>query len=487
MKSKLPFTSSILFKAILLHLLLFVGFFALNTQAYIGQHDSFIRFCAFYILSLILIVWFTRRISIGLNQISDQIHEFTDKKYTVRKQIPGNTEINRLYDKVVDLGEKSEHAQERLESSSTRLNGILTYMTDGVIATDRRGKIVLANAAALEYLNVKEKDILSRKIIDALDIEADYTFRDLLESEPEIIIDCENIMGEFTTLRINFALFRRQSGFISGVVAVLHDVTEQEKNERERRLFVSHVSHERRTPLTSIKSYLEALDDGVLQDPDIAPSFIKVSLNETDRMIRMILDLVTLSRMDSDTIILEKEVINLIAFLHYQLNRFDQIVGNSDANEKQFKIVRKIPLQPIWMEIDTDRLGQVIDNLMNNAIKYSPDGGNVTVSLEQTNTQVLLRITDEGMGIPKKDIPKIFDRFYRVDKARSRNQGGSGLGLAIVRDIVKMHDGFVWAKSDGETGTTFTVVLPYAPLETDNDDEASSWGSQTSEKSSLIS
>ncbi|MDN6436660.1 MAG: cell wall metabolism sensor histidine kinase VicK, partial [Lactococcus sp.] len=107
MKSKLPFTSSILFKAILLHLLLFVGFFALNTQAYIGQHDSFIRFCAFYILSLILIVWFTRRISIGLNQISDQIHEFTDKKYTVRKQIPGNTEINHLYDKVVDLGEKS--------------------------------------------------------------------------------------------------------------------------------------------------------------------------------------------------------------------------------------------------------------------------------------------------------------------------------------------------------------------------------------------
>ena len=360
-------------------------------------------------------------------------------------------------------------------------------MTDGVIATDRRGKIVLANAAALEYLNVKEKDILSRKIIDALDIEADYTFRDLLESEPEIIIDSENIMGEFTTLRINFALFRRQSGFISGVVAVLHDVTEQEKNERERRLFVSNVSHELRTPLTSIKSYLEALDDGVLQDPDIAPSFIKVSLNETDRMIRMILDLVTLSRMDSDTIILEKEVINLIAFLHYQLNRFDQIVGNSDANEKQFKIVRKIRLQPIWMEIYTDRLGQVIDNLMNNAIKYSPDGGNVTVSLEQTNTQVLLRITDEGMGIPKKDIPKIFDRFYRVDKARSRNQGGSGLGLAIVRDIVKMHDGFVWAKSDGETGTTFTVVLPYAPLETDNDDEASSWGSQASEKSSLIS
>ena len=112
---------------------------------------------------------------------------------------------------------------------------------------------------------------------------------------------------------------------------------------------------------------------------------------------------------------------------------------------------------------------------MNNAIKYSPAGGKITVSLEQTNTQVVLRITDEGLGIPKKDLPKIFDRFYRVDKARSREQGGTGLGLAIVRDIVKMHDGFVWAKSDGETGTTFTVVLPYAPLEAENDPEVDDW------------
>ena len=475
MKNKLPLSSSILFKAVMLHLLLFLSLFIFNTSAFLSQRDSLARFCAFYVISLCFVIFFTYRLSKGLNQISDQIDDFTEKNYTVRKQIRGNTEINRLYDKVVNLGEKIEHAQETLESSSTRLNGILTYMTDGVIATDRRGKIVLANTAALEYLNVKDQDILSRKITDVLGIDENYSFRDLLESEPEITIDCENNMGEFTTLWIKFALFRRQSGFISGVVAVLHDVTEQEKNERERRLFVSNVSHELRTPLTSIKSYLEALDEGALQDPDIAPSFIKVSLKETDRMIRMILDLVTLSRMDSDTIVLEKEVINLIAFLHYQLNRFDQIVGNTECNEKQFKIIRQIPLQPIWMEIDTDKLGQVIDNLMNNAIKYSPDGGKITVSLEQTTTQVLLRISDEGMGIPKKDLPKIFDRFYRVDKARSRNQGGSGLGLSIVRDIIKMHDGFVWAKSDGKTGTTFTVVLPYAPLETDNDDEGNSW------------
>lgn len=475
MKNKLPFTSTILFKAVILHLLLFSTLFLLNMDSFLSEENSFSKFGTIYVSSLILLLWFTTRITHGLKQISDQIDDFTDMNYTVRKQIPGHTEINQLYKKVVNLGEKTEHVQETLESSSTRLNGILTYMTDGVIATDRRGKIVLANTAALEYLNVTEKDILSRKIIDVLDIAGDYSFRDLLESEPEIILDSENAMGEFTTLRIKFALFRRDSGFISGVVAVLHDVTEQEKNERERRLFVSNVSHELRTPLTSVKSYLEALDEGAINDPAIAPGFIKVSLKETDRMIRMIRDLVTLSRMDSDTIVLEKEVINFIAFLHYQLNRFDQIVGNSDENKKQFKIVRKIPLQPIWMEIDTDKIGQVIDNLMNNAIKYSPEGGNITVSLEQTNTQILLRISDEGMGIPKKDLPKIFDRFYRVDKARSREQGGTGLGLAIVRDIVKMHDGFVWASSDGKTGTTFTVVLPYAPLSNDVDSDADDW------------
>ncbi|GFH40899.1 PAS domain-containing sensor histidine kinase [Lactococcus insecticola] len=450
--------------------------FTWNAEGFLSNHDSFTRLGIFYGISLILMVWFISRISVGLGQISDQIDDFTEKNYSVRKQIPGNTEINRLYEQVVNLGEKTEHAQETLESSSTRLNGILTYMTDGVIATDRRGKIVLANAAALEYLNVKEKDILSRKIVDALDISADYTFRDLLESEPEIMLDSENSVGEFTTLRIKFALFRRESGFISGVVAVLHDVTEQEKNERERRLFVSNVSHELRTPLTSVKSYLEALDEGAINDPDIAPGFIKVSLKETDRMIRMIRDLVSLSRMDSDTIALEKEVINVVAFLHFQLNRFDQIVGTSDEDQKTFKILRQIPLQPIWMEIDTDKMGQVIDNLMNNAIKYSPDGGNITVSLEQTNTQILLKISDEGMGIPKKDLPKIFDRFYRVDKARSREQGGSGLGLAIVRDVVKMHDGFVWAKSDGKHGTTFTVVLPYAPLDdAENGSDTDDW------------
>lgn len=254
------------------------------------------------------------------------------------------------------------------------------------------------------------------------------------------------------------ALVRRESGFISGLVAVLHDTTEQDKEERERRLFVSNVSHELRTPLTSVKSYLEALDEGALSEP-VAPDFVKVSLNETNRMMRMVTDLLSLSRIDNETSHLEVELTNFTAFITFILNRFDKIKNQDET--KKYEIIRDYPITPIWVEIDTDKLTQVIDNIMNNAIKYSPDGGTITVSIKTTDEQLILSIADEGLGIPKQDLPKIFDRFYRVDKARSRAQGGTGLGLAIAKEIIKQHQGFIWAKSEYGKGSTFTIVLPY--------------------------
>ena len=244
----------------------------------------------------------------------------------------------------------------------------------------------------------------------------------------------------------------------------MHDATEQEKEERERRLFVSNVSHELRTPLTSVKSYLEALDDGALTE-SVAPSFIKVSLDETNRMMRMITDLLSLSRIDNQTSHLDVELTNFTAFMNYILDRFDQIQSQQSTN-KVYEIIRDYPDKSVWIEIDTDKMTQVIDNILNNAIKYSPDGGKVTVTMQTTDTQLILSISDQGLGIPKKDLPLIFDRFYRVDKARSRAQGGTGLGLAIAKEIVKQHKGFIWANSEEGEGSTFTIVLPY---ENDND------------------
>ena len=399
-----------------------------------------------------------RRDNIRLKQLNQKIKDLIAGDYSQVLDMQGNTEITNITNNLNDLSEVIRLTQENLEQESKRLHSILSYMTDGVLATNRRGQITMINDMAKRQLGVESDDALNQNILELLKIEDEYELRDLITQSPEMMIYSQNVNGEYISLRVRFALIRRESGFISGLVAVLHDTTEQEKEERERRLFVSNVSHELRTPLTSVKSYLEALDEGALYEP-VAPDFIKVSLNETNRMMRMVTDLLHLSRIDNATSHLDVELINFTAFITFILNRFDKI--RSQDQEKKYELVRDYPITSVWIEIDTDKMTQVIDNILNNAIKYSPDGGKITVSMKTTDDQMILSISDQGLGIPKEDLPKIFDRFYRVDKARSRAQGGTGLGLAIAKEIIKQHNGFIWAKSEYGKGSTFTIVLPY--------------------------
>ena len=399
-----------------------------------------------------------RRDNIRLKQLNQKIKDLIAGDYSQVLDMQGNTEITNITNNLNDLSEVIRLTQENLEQESKRLHSILSYMTDGVLATNRRGQITMINDMAKRQLGVESDDALNQNILELLKIEDEYELRDLITQSPEMMIYSQNVNGEYISLRVRFALIRRESGFISGLVAVLHDTTEQEKEERERRLFVSNVSHELRTPLTSVKSYLEALDEGALYEP-VAPDFIKVSLNETNRMMRMVTDLLHLSRIDNATSHLDVELINFTAFITFILNRFDKI--RAQDQEKKYELVRDYPITSVWIEIDTDKMTQVIDNILNNAIKYSPDGGKITVSMKTTDDQMILSISDQGLGIPKEDLPKIFDRFYRVDKARSRAQGGTGLGLAIAKEIIKQHNGFIWAKSEYGKGSTFTIVLPY--------------------------
>ena len=399
-----------------------------------------------------------RRDNIRLKQLNKKIKDLIAGDYSQVLDMQGNTEITNVTNNLNDLSEVIRLTQENLEQESKRLHSILSYMTDGVLATNRRGQITMINDMAKRQLGVVSDEALNQNILELLKIEDEYELRDLITQSPEIMIYSQNVNGEYISLRVRFALIRRESGFISGLVAVLHDTTEQEKEERERRLFVSNVSHELRTPLTSVKSYLEALDEGALYEP-VAPDFIKVSLNETNRMMRMVTDLLHLSRIDNATSHLDVELINFTAFITFILNRFDKM--RSQDQEKKYELVRDYPITSVWIEIDTDKMTQVIDNILNNAIKYSPDGGKITVSMKTTDDQMILSISDQGLGIPKEDLPKIFDRFYRVDKARSRAQGGTGLGLAIAKEIIKQHNGFIWAKSEYGKGSTFTIVLPY--------------------------
>ena len=427
-------------------------------QTILTSDFIFILILLGFILVVTLLLLENRRDNIRLKQINQKIKDLIAGDYSRVLDMQGSSEITNITNNLNDLSEVIRLTQENLEQETKRLNSILSYMTDGVLATNRRGQITMINDMAKKQLGIVKEEALNKSILELLKIEDEYELRDLITQIPELMIDSQNANGEYLSLRVRFALIRRESGFISGLVAVLHDTTEQEKEERERRLFVSNVSHELRTPLTSVKSYLEALDEGALYDP-VAPDVIKVSLDETNRMMRMVTDLLHLSRIDNATTRLDVELINFTAFITFILNRFDKI--RSQDEEKKYELVRDYPINSVWIEIDTDKMTQVIDNILNNAIKYSPDGGKITVSMKTTDDQMILSIKDQGLGIPKQDLPKIFDRFYRVDRARSRAQGGTGLGLAIAKEIIKQHNGFIWAKSEYGKGSTFTIVLPY--------------------------
>ena len=429
-------------------------------QFVMSSNFVFVLITVGFIIVVALLLLENRRDNIKLRQLNAKIKDLIAGDYSEVVDMQGSPELTDMTNSINDLSEVIRLTHENLEQETKRLTSILAYMTDGVLATNRRGQIIMVNEMAAKQLNVNPDEVLNTSMLDLLSLGDDYDLRSLITEVPELTIDSQDENGEYLSLRVRFALIRRESGFISGLVAVLHDTTEQEKEERERRLFVSNVSHELRTPLTSVKSYLEALDDGALSEP-VAPDFVKVSLNETNRMMRMVTDLLSLSRIDNETSQLDIELTNFTAFITFILNRFDKIKSQSQEDTKKYELIREYPITPIWVEIDTDKMTQVIDNILNNAIKYSPDGGKIRVGMKTTDAQLIISISDEGLGIPKKDLPRIFDRFYRVDKARSRAQGGTGLGLAIAKEIVKQHKGFIWAKSEYGKGSTFTIVLPY--------------------------
>ena len=427
-----------------------------------------------FVVALAFMVLENHRDNKQIRILNQKVKELIAGDYSDILDMRGSPEITDMTNSLNDLSEVIRLTHDNLEQEKTRLSSILSYMSDGVIATDRMGRVIMINDMAQKQLNISAKSAEQENLLDLLDIRDQYSFRELLAQTPEVVIDHADANGEYSHLRANFATIRSESGLISGLVVVLHDMTEQAKEERERRLFVSNVSHELRTPLTSVKSYLEALDEGALTE-SVAPSFVKVSLDETNRMMRMISDLLSLSRIDNQIKTMEFELINFTAFVTFILNRFDQM--KSQNIDKEYEIVRDYKITPVWVEIDTDKMTQVLDNILNNAIKYSPDGGKITFSMKTTETQLIVSISDEGLGIPKEDLPKIFDRFYRVDKARSRAQGGTGLGLAIAKEIVKQHNGFIWAKSEYGHGSTFTIVLPYAKDVTVDD-----WEEETEEE-----
>jgi two-component system sensor histidine kinase VicK len=402
------------------------------------------------ILGILLAQTITRPIS----DMRKQALAMTRGNFSRKVKVYGYDEIGQLAITFNNLTKKIQEAQATTEGEKRKLSSVISYMTDGVLSTDRKGRIILINEPAAQMLGVSRETVLSQPIVSVLGLDENYTFEDLLQEKESIVLDYSTMSKPFI-LRANFSVIQKESGFVNGLIAVLYDVTEQEKIDIERREFVANVSHELRTPLTTMRSYLEALAEGAWRDEEIAPNFLETARTETERMIRLVNDLLQLSKMDSVDYRLSKEWVDFPIFFNRIIDRFE-LTKNQNVT-----FIREIPEDDIFVEVDEDKITQVLYNIISNAMKYSPEGGTITFRTKKADDMITISISDEGVGIPKDNLDKIFDRFYRVDKARTRKLGGTGLGLAIAKEMVNAHGGKIWADSVEGKGTTIYFTLPY--------------------------
>lgn len=441
-----------------------------NIESVFGQVNDINRiFLGGTAVSLVITIFLgilvARTITQPIADMRKQAQAMAKGNYSRKVRVYGTDEIGQLAITFNHLTNRLQEAQSTTDAERRKLDSVLSNMTDGVIATDRKGRIILINDPALELLHISRDITLGRPIASVLGIDQEYSFEDLIHMNDALNLNF-SITDAPYILRANFSVIQKETGFINGLITVLHDITEQEKIEMDRREFVSNVSHELRTPLTTMRSYLEALADGAWKDENIAPTFLNVTQTETERMIRLVNDLLQLSRMDSADYELNKDIVLFNSFFNRIIDRFEM----SKSDKVTFQ--RLFPEASYYVEIDTDKVTQVIDNIISNAIKYSPDGGNVRFGFTVQGEMLKVMISDDGMGIPKENVGRIFDRFYRVDRARARSMGGTGLGLAIAREMIEAHGGKIWAESEEGQGTTIFFTLPY---DLDDFDEAGEW------------
>lgn len=406
------------------------------------------------VITAVLGVLVAQTISRPIADMRRQAQAMAKGNFSRKVRVYSEDEIGQLARAFNHLTNRLQESQQSTESERRKLASVLANMTDGVLSTDRRGRIILINEPALQLLNVSRETVINRPVTTVLGLDESYTFEDLIDMRDAITLDISS-QDQATLLRTTFSVIQKETGFVNGLIAVLHDNTEQEKIDMERREFVANVSHELRTPLTTMRSYLEALADGAWQDPELAPNFLNVTQTETERMIRLVNDLLKLSKMDSSEADLSREMVEFGVFFNRIIDRFEM------SKSQNVSFERKVPKSQYFVEIDTDKLTQVIDNIISNALKYSPEGGKVRFSVREKEGELLVSISDEGMGIPKENVERIFDRFYRVDRARSRAMGGTGLGLAISKEMINAHGGKIWAQSRYGKGTSIHFTLPY--------------------------
>lgn len=409
------------------------------------------------IVSALISLWAARRFSKPLRELTVAAQAMAQRNFQVKVPVRGGDEISSLSRSFNELSKILGDLVQELVEEKNLLRATLDSMLEGVIVLDPSGKIVLSNPA------FKAMFSLSQAPEGFTPIEL-FRSAELQEIVQTIVAgkECKNAEVEMQREGLRFYLvqgapFASEQG-IEGSVLVFYDITSLRRLEKVRKDFVANVSHELKTPLTAIKGYAETLMSGALEDRENAPKFLKIIEQHADRLNRIVLDLLDLSKIESDQYRLQLERVELEPFLEDLRLTFERPL----AEKKIHLEIRKEGLDMIWC--DGSALRQVLSNLLDNAIKYTQAGGLVELTAEARGANALFCVRDTGPGIPPEHLPRIFERFYRVDPSRSRQQGGTGLGLSIVKHLVQLHGGEIRVESELGKGSAFRFSLPQAGL-----------------------
>lgn len=376
--------------------------------------------------------------------------------FSQRVEITSDDEIGTLGSSFNYLTERLDQTLSEISSEKSKLDAIINNMADGLMAVDESGFIILYNQSLLKLLDTDEETLQGSNLTDlieklAIGISLDQIRKSLTgKDEGSFILQTPGRK----VLRVSTAYYKDDSQRLGGYALLFHDITESQKLEEMRREFVANVSHELKTPITTIKTYAETLTSGLVDDPDLSQDFIATIEKEADRMASLVKDLLDLSHIDFKRTQWQKEDLDLAALVEESIQHL-KLYYESKNQEIQ---VRQKGQPKIWG--DKGKICQVIVNILSNAIKYTAKDGIIEVLIHQDLDHAYIIIKDNGIGIPEGDVERVFERFYRVDKGRAREMGGTGLGLAIARDIIRAHKGDIYAESTLGEGSIFTIKLP---------------------------
>lgn len=405
------------------------------------------------ILTIVLGFMLSKTLTGPIKVLTQKAQLMSEGNFTERINVKSTDEIGRLTENFNHMAFVLRKTLQEVSWEKQKMETVLHHMTDGVIAFNRDGLLLHMNPAAKELLKIAENHMDFQQVFQKFDLPINFSdFMGNTNIKPVIM----PVEDKF--IHIYFAPYgnhQDSSYALDGLIVVLQDVTEQKKLEDMRKEFVANVSHELRTPLTTIKTYTETLLDGAIADMGTAQNFLQVVDNEADRMTRLVQDLLELSRIDNKQVQFNFETVN-IALLTKRIVESQQVTLENSSQKLQFFTMGDIPN----IEADRHRIEQVILNVLNNSIKYSGGDSTIKTLVEKYNDMVKIQIVDNGVGIPSKDLPRIFERFYRVDKARSRQLGGTGLGLSIAKEIIENHGGNISLESEEGKGTRVMILLP---------------------------